>query len=89
MDKSTVKFALSVLDSQWYYMMEYDRTGSKFFKEQKSYYDGILRMAEICILGAFTAYKGVNGILTPSSSGREGKHCVLYANGKKLFADDE
>ena len=86
MDKSTAKFALSVLDSQWEYMMEYDRTGSKFFKAQRDYYEGQLKMAEIFVSQAHSTQVG---ILTPTSSGRDGKHCVMYANWKKLFADDE
>ena len=86
MDKSTVKFALSVLDSQWKYVMEYDGQKNEFFNDQRAYYDGQLKMAEIFVSQAFV---GQIGILTPSSSGRDGKHCVLYANGKKLFADYE
>lgn len=85
-EKSTVKFALSILDSQWEYMMDCDRRGSKYTKEQSAYYDGQLRMAEIFVSQAHTTFIG---ILTPSSSGRDGKHCVIYANGKKLFANDE
>lgn len=86
MDKLTVKFALSVLDSQWEYMVDCDMRGSKYTKEQSAYYDGHLRMAEIFVSQAFV---GQIGILTPTSSGREGKHCVLYENGKKQFADYE